>query len=95
MRNVTREMLRFAATYALLFYVAQFGIGCGQVESEGFTGDRGPAGVSGVNGVTGATGLAARPCTVKQNTLGALITCPDGSSAIILNGKSCHKKKGC
>lgn len=58
--------------------------GCGGVISpetglEGPTGNVGPTG----EGVTGPTGRSGQSCTVKQNTLGVLITCPDGSSAFI------------
>lgn len=49
-------------------------------------------GKNGSDGATGAPGIAgtaakAQSCTVTQLSDGASIQCPDGSSAIILNGK--------
>lgn len=43
----------------------------------------------------GPKGDPGKTCTVKQETLGAVISCPDGTSAFISNGTSscpCNKK---
>lgn len=45
---------------------------------KGRTGDRGPAGVSGIDGES---------CTVEQEANGSVIMCPDGTSAVVLNGQ--------
>jgi hypothetical protein len=53
-----------------------FLLACGDT---GATGPQGPAGIS-------------LTCSVSSLPEGALITCPDGSTAVILNGKDCHGK---
>src|SRR3990167_5157312 len=98
MRNVyKKEITRFAFVYMALFYIARFGIGCAPIPdnvpqatdvAQGFTGDRGPAGITGSTGLAGTNGLS---CVVKQNDLGVLITCPDGSTALVLH--KTRKKK--
>ena len=42
----------------------------------------------GSQGVQGEQGLS---CTVLQDERGATIECPDGSTAVILNGKDCKR----
>ncbi len=39
------------------------------------------------NGVNGANGTNGTSCTVAQTELGAVITCQDGTSAVITNGQ--------
>lgn len=54
--------------------------------SVGATGPTGPTGSMGVTGDVGATGepgAEASPCTVKQVGTGAIITCPDNSTATV------------
>lgn len=44
------------------------------------------------------TGNVAKACTVVQESTGAIIFCPDGSSAFVSNGTSTHcdcNKKDC
>ncbi len=51
-------------------------------------------GVDGLQGAVGATGATSQSCTVTQTSLGVLISCPDGSSGLILhgqNGKDCKR----
>lgn len=55
--------------------------GCG---SDPATGDRGPA---------GETGQPGQSCTVTKTASGALIACPDGSSAEVLDAVCVHVKK--
>lgn len=73
-------------------------IGCaseypGQVDSN--DGVQGETGATGVAGATGAQGLPGQSCTVAQNALGALLTCPDGTTALVLHGKHTHSDKKC
>lgn len=53
---------------------------------QGPTGATGPQGAIGPEGVKGLTGLNGGNCTVATTTNGASVVCPDGSTAIILNG---------
>lgn len=58
---------------------------------DGLNGFDGADGVDGAVGATGPTGANGLSCTVTQGEVGALITCPDGTSALILNGKDATK----
>lgn len=58
--------------------------------TSGVAGQRGSTGATGSQGATGnagANGTDGHSCTVTQLSDGASIQCPDGSSAIITNGK--------
>jgi hypothetical protein len=45
-------------------------------------------------GLQGPTGTAGESCTVEQTKSGALIRCPDGSSALLLHGQPVETCKG-
>ncbi len=63
---------------------------------QGVTGNTGAQGAMGATGAQGLQGLPGQSCSVTQNNLGALITCPDGTSALVLHGKqpsTCGHKK--
>lgn len=49
---------------------------------------QGDRGLSGINGNNGSNGLS---CTVIKVNTGALLTCPDSSSVLILNGSNNSK----
>lgn len=42
----------------------------------------------------GAQGIPGENCTVAQTTIGAVITCPDGSQAVVLHGQDGTDKMG-
>lgn len=79
-------MLKQVILYCTLLTLAS--IGCGKPDAQ--DGVPGPAGQPGVPGPSGAS------CSVSQSEIGALIVCPDGSSAVVLHGgKRCRKKGKC
>lgn len=51
------------------------------------------AACGGKPGRPGANGEDGQSCTVQQLEEGALVTCPDGSFALIEHGKKCKKEK--
>lgn len=55
--------------------------------TQGSSGTAGANGTAGATGPSGVAGAAGASCTVTQLSDGAIIKCPDGSSAIITNGK--------
>lgn len=59
-----------------LIVVSLFLVACG----------KGVPGEQGVKGDTGATGPTGSSCTVQQANNGAIISCSDGSSVLVLNG---------
>lgn len=59
----------------------------GQDGQDGQNGQDGADGTNGEQGEPGADGAPAEPCTVEQTNDGAIITCPDGSEAVIVNGE--------
>jgi hypothetical protein len=69
-------------------------IGCGKTmdsrydESAGPQGSQGPAGQNGATGPQGVSGANGIGCTIQQTTTGAKITCADGSTAELTNGKN-------
>jgi hypothetical protein len=50
-------------------------------------GPQGEQGVQGVTGATGPTGANGSSCTVQQANNGAIISCTDGTSVLVLNGR--------
>lgn len=61
--------------------------------SNGAAGSQGPAGQTGATGPQGIAGSSKGgklTCTVTQLSDGASIQCPDGSSAIITNGRNAN-----
>lgn len=79
----------------------------GQPGATGPTGDTGAVGPAGKDGQDGATGAQGIPgsqgeagadgssCSVAQVSGGAIITCTDGTSAIILNGADGRDAAAC
>lgn len=57
------------------------------VGKDGASGATGATGQKGDTGPIGPSGANGKNCTVKQLSNGAIISCPDGSSAAIYNGK--------
>ncbi len=57
---------------------------CGKAATEGVNGLQGNDGLVGPTGASGTT----PSCTVTQTSMGALISCPDGSNAVVLHGES-------
>ncbi len=49
----------------------------------GTNGKNGTNGTNGQDGAAGEQGQAGQPCTVTQTDQGTLVTCPDGSTALI------------
>jgi hypothetical protein len=73
--------------YAIIAFVIGVNLfGCGS-GPQGLPGGEGPQGEQGVAGATGQS------CAVSQTTVGALIQCPDGSSAVVLHGQNGHNGK--
>jgi hypothetical protein len=65
----------------------------GEQGDPGQIGATGPAGAPGPSGPSGAPGQS---CSVVQVPEGAVISCPDGTSAVIEHGRSCKNKgKNC
>jgi hypothetical protein len=52
----------------------------------GTLGPRGYPGENGTNGVNGQDGADGKSCSVSSTTTGAIISCEDGTSAVINNG---------
>lgn len=52
----------------------------------GETGAQGSTGAAGTNGVNGSNGVNGTNCSVVQTSLGATISCTDGTTAYIYNG---------
>lgn len=74
--------------YLILLVTAVAMQACGG--AMGPMGQQGPAGDDGLPGEIGPTGAPGVSCTVTQSDLGALIVCPDGTSALIQNqGRTC------
>jgi hypothetical protein len=70
----------------------------GQDGEDGVDGAPGRDGVDGVDGSPGndgSDGQDGKSCSVRELEEGALIECPDGSSAIINHGKTEKEKKSC
>jgi hypothetical protein len=63
-------------------------LGCADDGRNGLNGADGAAGQDGSQGIAGDNGSG---CSVTQTKSGAIITCADGSTAVILNGKDCKK----
>lgn len=101
--QVLQSFLFLTCMFALLawiFVLASLVSGCGS-PVQPITGPRGAngtsvqgvAGVDGQNGADGAPGASGADgkdgtsCTVAQIPEGAVITCPDGTSAVIEHGK--------
>ncbi len=68
----------------------------GEIGATGEQGTPGTDGVDGQSGVQGPTGAPGQSCTVAQYETGALITCPDGTHALVLHGtgRPPHPGKG-
>ncbi len=66
-------------------------VGCGTSFEQGPIGVPGPTGAVGGQGETGQQGSAGSSCTVSEVDGGVLISCPDGTSAVVHHGENhCH-----
>lgn len=54
---------------------------------DGSTGPQGPRGQTGQTGLPGSAGRDGSSCSTTQAIGGVLVSCTDGTSAVILNGK--------
>ncbi len=70
--------MKLSTLFLTLFLAA-----CAKDGSTGATGQTGPIGQPGTNG---------QSCTVTQLEDTTIITCPDGTHALITNNKSCKNK---
>lgn len=75
------KAITYVVAVTVLVIWAMFLTSCAPVGADGATGPKGQTGRPGFNG---------HSCTVMQLEDGAVINCPDGSSAVISNGHA-HK----
>lgn len=59
----------------------------GERGADGATGPQGPKGDTGEQGIQGEKGDKGDSCTVLQAVNGAVISCQDGTSVLVLNGQ--------
>jgi hypothetical protein len=61
----------------------------------GTNGTNGTNGIDGINGTNGTNGLNGTSCSVSQTSSGGVITCSDGTTAIVKNGLDGKDGKSC